>query len=272
MSDLLLQSEGSSCVVLPERGGLISSLKLHDPESESARELLWMPEGFSAEESSWPGGGIPLLFPFAGRVWHHGQIYQYGLGADVFPMPIHGFAYASTWQVLATSKKTATLSLHPNAATTVLYPFAFEVRLTIDLSRNSVKLTCDVAHSASAPSNQLMPVALGWHPYFRLPNKSIETKVLVPARKYHTVTPVGAAGKIAASSELGATPWLIHKPLMNSLILTDLERPEAQLISGSQSIARLDFGPPDVFQHIVVWSNQICRCPMPLAPQVGVAG
>jgi galactose mutarotase-like enzyme len=73
VTPLLLKTKASRATVLPQRGGLVSSLYL----GSAGRDLLWLPQNFDETASSWPGGGLPLLFPFAGRVWHQGELYRY---------------------------------------------------------------------------------------------------------------------------------------------------------------------------------------------------
>ena len=117
--NLTLRSAGSStAVLLPERGGLLTQLTLRDEGGKSA-QVLWLPESFSAAESGWPGGGMPLLFPFAGRQFHHGTPLHYALGGRSYHMPLHGFAYALAWSVSRHSDTSAELVLRSGEATAV---------------------------------------------------------------------------------------------------------------------------------------------------------
>src|SRR5690242_3062358 len=92
----------ASATILPARGALVTDLKLAAKRQASgrARAVLWMPSDFNADESGWPGGGLPLCFPFAGRVFHEGRPFEYEIGGAVRPMAIHGFAYGMPWSVV----------------------------------------------------------------------------------------------------------------------------------------------------------------------------
>lgn len=252
---LVLKSHSSLCEILPARGGLVSKLVVN------GRSLLWLPEDFSSEESSWPGGGIPLCFPFAGRVWQNGTLYQYGLGQKTFPMPLHGFAFASSFEVLDSTADSATLILKDSEASRILYPFSFELKISFKLSDQKLNLQFQVTHLKPVSGSEIkeMPVALGFHPYFKLNHLHPEMASLsVPAKLYHPVTPAGAAGKSEPSTELGSQPWPIQHPLLKSLILTDLEENASVLAtSPDQPKIFVKAEPADLFRHVVVWSNQI---------------
>lgn len=249
MTELNLSTPKSSCTVIPERGGLISSLKF------KGRELLWMPESFSAQDSSWPGGGLPLCFPFAGRVWHQGQLYQYGLGGVAYPMPLHGFAYGATWNVITSSQFEAILELRDSERSRDIFPFSFRVTMTLRLTDASLRIDVHVAHMKAVAGSPKMPVALGFHPYFKLEDAK-QTSLTLEAKKYYPVTPVGAAGKVASCEDLGPQPWNIQAPLLNSLILSDISGGSIATLQCGQNRTKMKSGPNAMFQHIVVWTNR----------------
>jgi galactose mutarotase-like enzyme len=259
-SPITIKSSDSTSVVTiyPNRGGLVSSWKVND------RELLYLPEDFSMKDSSWPGGGIPLCFPFAGRVWNNGLLYHYALDGEDFQMPLHGFAYASSWEVVAPKEDQVKddqvhLRLSDNEASRVLYPFSFSVDLRISLSQGLVFDFC-ITHTPNgdASKHQLLPVALGLHPYFKVLDGS-QVHVDLNAYKYFHVTPAGAAGKQCPIEDLGPRPIAASQPLMKSLILSDLREPTAALIindaSGPYRI-EMTSSPHDIMRHFVVWTNQ----------------
>lgn len=247
---ITLQNSKTSCVIHPDRGALVSSLKI------AGRELLWMPPDFSEESSSWPGGGLPLCFPFAGRVWHNGVLYQYDLNGKLHHMPLHGFSFASKWSVSQQSADTLILSLQDNDASRVLYPFSFHTQLTLKLTETGLRTDIRVTHNNSSSKNEDMPIAIGWHPYFRVQAPSDET-LEVPADSYYVVTPEGRAGKLAPTTELGASPLSIAHPLLKSLILTHLKANDAVLHNKREAAKiQLKFGPQNTYQHVVLWTNR----------------
>lgn len=249
MNEISLKTPSNECTILPARGGLVSSLKF------KGQEYLWMPEDFSTAQSSWPGGGIPLCFPFAGRVWHQGQLYQYGLGDNAFSMPLHGFSFGETWRLVVLDSSTCTLELKESEGSKTLYPFAFNITLTITLTSNSLRYAFRIRHCESLGPFDKMPVALGFHPYFKL-TAADHTSLETSAKKYYPVTPSGAAGKVSSCDDLGGRPWSIKAPLLNSLIFSELTDGSARLHLETKKSLKIAFGPETVFQHLVVWTNR----------------
>lgn len=249
MNEIFLKTSTSTCTVLPSRGGLVSSLTFH------GHEHLWLPDDFSSAQSSWPGGGIPLCFPFAGRVWHQGQLYQYSLDDTTYAMPLHGFAFGETWRLVAQDSSTCTLELTESEGSKALFPFAFNVRLTIALAESSLRYAFRIEHQKPLGAFDKMPVALGFHPYFKLTD-SDHTHLETSAKKYYPVTPAGAAGKVSTCDDLGTGPWKIKAPLLNSLIFSEGMNGSAKLHLDAKKTLKMTFGPETVFHHLVVWTNR----------------
>ena len=250
MDVIKLQSGSATAEILPQRGALISRLYL-----PNYGDVLWMPNDFQTKKNDWPGGGLPFLFPFAGRVQHDGQVYQYGLGTEIFPMPLHGFSWSADWKLLEINPSSAKLLLKATSETKRIYPFEFSVVMRILLSDNKINLTVEITNHGPAPqfTNQKMPVAIGWHPYFTLANQA--TRLTLAAKSVHRVTQQGMAGdKLNASDYLGAGPWNLPKQELNSLILGDLLEERAELIRQDRRIV-LECFPKDLFNYFVTWSN-----------------
>lgn len=249
-NEIQLMTAQSSCTILAERGGLVSSLVI------KGREILWMPSDFSHEDSSWPGGGIPLCFPFAGRVWHKGQLYQYGLNDTAYTMPLHGFAYGERWKKISASKTQAVIELQDTERSRSIFPFAFQVQLSFTLNEQQLRVEFLIKHIKPMTAALKMPLALGFHPYFKVPFGK-DLALDLDAKKYYPVTPTGTAGKVALTEDLGPRPWSTKAPLLNSLILSDLQSSSAALKTNHTSDdIKINFGPETVFHHIVVWTNR----------------
>jgi galactose mutarotase-like enzyme len=255
-----LVTETSSATILPQRGALVSSLFL----ASGDHDIFWLPQSFDPTASSWPGGGLPFLFPFAGRVWHQGEIYRYKVGSDVLNMPLHGFSWATKWLILEQSSDRVVLELHDDEISRTIFPFKFNALMTMTLRAEAFSINIHVTHVAPVSDAPKMPLAMGWHPYFRL-SEGLD-RLSVPAQIIYPVTSIGGAGKpLQASASLGPDPWPLPHQYLNSLILSELDRPEAKLfLSGSTPATsertpltiRLTFGPSDVMRHIVTWTNE----------------
>ena len=247
-----LASKGASATILPHRGALVSSLRL----GQLAQEIFWLPQGFDDTASSWPGGGLPFLFPFAGRVWHQGELYRYKVGDRVYHMPLHGFSWATKWSVAEQHLDRAVLELRDDENSHAIFPFKFLIRLTISLSPSALKADVQIRHVAPISDAPDMPVALGWHPYFR--RSAGPDQLVIPGRVIHPVTAQGGAGKpIPVDSALGPAPWALPHDVLKSLIISDLERPEARMRLGDRATTvTVTAGPGETMRHMVTWTNE----------------
>jgi galactose mutarotase-like enzyme len=253
MSKIILTSGVSRAVILPSRGALVSSLCFHTGEG---CETLWLPENFSPTSSAWPGGGLPFLFPFAGRVWHQGELSKYGLGDSSHPMPLHGFSWATEWTPKKIEVDQATLELKSSETSLGLYPFHFLITMKLKLKANSLRVDVSIKHEspASKHSNE-MPVAIGWHPYLTLSKTS--NSISISADVNYPVTPQGDAGKpIPTAEHLGSGPWPLPKKELESLIFSKLSGGPSKLQKANQPDLLISSGPQEVMNHVVTWTNR----------------
>jgi len=155
------------------------------------QELLWAAENFRRGTERPSGSGIPLLFPFAGRL--RGQEFRYlghtyPLGAapgDGRGNAIHGFVLNRTWEI---QEKTATRVVGRFQASRVdpeilrHWPADFILTAEYELRGNVLASLFTVQN----PSARELPFAFGTHPYFRLPlgpdGTADQCRVTVPAR------------------------------------------------------------------------------------------
>ena len=99
--------------IVPERGALVTSLRV------AGRELLYLDRATLDDPSKNVRGGIPLLFPFAGKL-ADGRFTLAGT-----TMKQHGFARDRAWQVTERDDTTARMTLAADDATRALYPYDF---------------------------------------------------------------------------------------------------------------------------------------------------
>lgn len=236
--------------LLPERGGLLSSLVLvADGKPE---ELLWMPPDFAMTGSGWPGGGAPFLFPFAGRVFLAEQPFRYEIGGQKRDMPLHGFGFAASWGIREKSAASTTLTLQSSAISAALFPFDFECVVEYTLAASDrLQITIEV----QSESNEPMPLAFGLHPYFRLaPGHRAQCELLTSARERLAVTPSGGAGK--------AEPWppgrvTLDEPDTANVILGKHAEPWIAFTDHVRGrTVRVGWDDPRVMQYAVLWSKR----------------
>ncbi len=145
--------------VVPVRGGIVTRFEV------DGRDVLFLDESTLVDPSKNIRGGIPVLFPIAGRladdVWKRGE--------RSIAMKQHGFARNATWlEVGRASDQDArvTLALGSSASTREAFPWEFEFRLTYVLKGASLALEAEFENR----SEETMPLHAGFHPYFRVPD------------------------------------------------------------------------------------------------------
>lgn len=144
-------------------------------------------------------GGIPILWPFPGRV----RNARYTFNGTEYFLPvtdkggahhIHGAVIFAAWRVVekvATDEDARlTLAIGPEDLAEdmrVGYPFDFELRLTFGLSGSRLSLTAQVTNNEVGEE---LPFGYGLHPYFNAPLRTGEEvkdrsalPVLVPASR-----------------------------------------------------------------------------------------
>ena len=98
---------GSSATVLPHLGFNCFSWRpqLKLPDGAETREMLWAESGFDAADKKPSRSGVPLLFPFPGRIRggvfeFEGKRHEVSDRADGLGNAIHGFAIDAVWRVV----------------------------------------------------------------------------------------------------------------------------------------------------------------------------
>lgn len=118
-------------------------------------------------------GGIPVCWP---------QFNQRG------PLPKHGFARNMAWEALPAESGSdggeLVLSLHDNDTTRALWPYAFDLRLTILLAPGSLRLTLVTVNTDSAPWS----FAAALHSYLKVDDiADVRLKGLQNAKRWDSV-------------------------------------------------------------------------------------
>ena len=108
-------------------------------------EAIYAPTDFAAGKSRPSSGGIPLLFPFPGRIpgttftWE-GKQYQLEPG-DAFSNAIHGFVHARPWRVVEQSESRITGQFHgqrDDPSLKARWPADFRITATYTLAGNTL--------------------------------------------------------------------------------------------------------------------------------------
>ncbi len=163
-------SAGQTVVeVAPSRGGLVTRFAV------GKDEILYLDEktlvaAKDSKDSKAPKvsvrGGIPVLFPSAGRL--SGD--RYTVDGASYPMRQHGLARHARWSVIDVAQAHLTMECRSSPITKITFPFDFALRLTVDAGRagyRSLALETEIENLGRQP----MPVHFGLQPYFLVADK-----------------------------------------------------------------------------------------------------
>ena len=139
--------------VAPERGALLSSLQVGD------KHVLYLDRGTFEDPSKNVRGGIPVLFPYAGKL-ENGTLRVSGT-----QMGQHGFGRNRPWKLKEQKPWRVRMALVPEESDQVAYPFHFFAEQTCTLLPSGIEIELCIFNNGEQP----MPVSPGWHPYFNCP-------------------------------------------------------------------------------------------------------
>jgi galactose mutarotase-like enzyme len=232
MNAVVLKVDGAEAEVLPERGALVSRWVV------GGDEVLYLDPATVTDRSKNVRGGVPVLFPVAGRV--KGPL---SFGGKAIALEQHGFARKRAFEVTERSADDATarvaMRLSADEQTRAVFPFAFtfDVVVTLEATRLTVELV------VKNTGNEAMPLHLGTHPYFRVP---VEAKPMASVK-----ATAGRAFDLLTGNE---APWVAPRldgPEVNAHLL-DAE-PSATLNRGDGHRVQCDSSPQ--MHGLVFWTT-----------------
>lgn len=238
MSQIDLKLGNASATISPTQGAKVLSWKVGD------RELLWPGE---ERNEDFQNGGIPILFPFAGRVWHQEKLGFYEFDSQIYAMPMHGFAHRQNFSIAHRSDDSVALRLRANAQTLAIFPWDFEFEIQWRLKADALEWVMSAQNLGHSTKPELpMPIAWGLHPYFTAGESS---RVESDAKKLHRVS---AAGRAEIAEPL-------HPDISGSHILSDFRKLALQNedhrieISSDLPYAVIYSQKPEVYRCVEPW-------------------
>ena len=170
---LVDQEQDVEVVLAPVRGGMVTRFRIGDDN------LLFLDQATLRDHTQNVRGGIPVLFPIAGRLTGDGFL----LDGERIAMPQHGFARKMPWHITATSsddEAAMTLSLEHSEATLAMWPFRFRLTFRYQLRDGQLTITQRYENLGDRP----MPIHPGLHPYFRVEDwRKREARVVTAATR-----------------------------------------------------------------------------------------
>lgn len=166
----LKSSNGSSAKVLVSQG--FNCYQWSVPHAGSSLELLWAQPGHESGELRASRSGIPILFPFPGRL--RGESFSWR--GKSFPLKaddgrgnaIHGFVHTRPWKLEEQTLDSVTASFQFSKQAPELsqsWPTDFRLLASYRLGPSFLAMKIVVENCG----NEDLPFGLGAHGYFRLP-------------------------------------------------------------------------------------------------------
>lgn len=142
------------------------------PQDGGDLEVLWAAADFEHGTQRPSGSGIPILFPFPGRIqgtqlFWDGQTYQLEEG-DGLGNAIHGFVHRRPWRVVESSTEHIVGQFQASVDDPAIldsWPADFCITATYKLAGTALQTSYKIEN----PDKRPLPCGLGTHPYFRVP-------------------------------------------------------------------------------------------------------
>lgn len=192
-------ASGARATILPALGFNCVSFRV--PLGGREIEALWTEPGFDKLDKRAAGSGIPILFPFPGRIpgtslEYDGRMYPL-LPGDGRGNAIHGFVLDRPWRVLEQSGQHVVGCFQASIDDPSLlarWPADFQLTVSYRLAGNRLEVTATAAN----PSDRELPCGLGFHPYFRVPlggPSADDCRVRVSASEFWELAEMLATGR-----------------------------------------------------------------------------
>jgi aldose 1-epimerase len=191
---------GSSARVLASLG--FNCFSWRPVLADGPREMLWADAGFETGDKRPSGSGIPLLFPFPGRI--SGTAFQFAARefrlepGDAFGNAIHGFVFNRPWRVV--ENKGARLvgefqASVDDASILDRWPADCRIRVAYEVRGRQLVSHIEYENTSDGP----LPCGFGTHAYFRLPvsdgGNVADTFVTVPVNQLWEVEQMIPTGR-----------------------------------------------------------------------------
>jgi aldose 1-epimerase len=152
-------------------------------------ELLWHDPELLAGKAKPTRSGIPILFPFAGRILgrkltFEGRSFELNEPGDQFNNPIHGFVLRRPWRVIEQTPERVVGEFQPSVDEPALvahWPADYRIRVAYQVADKLLRSEIEIHN----PDTKLLPFSFGTHAYFRLPlgkGQPLQCTLTVPAR------------------------------------------------------------------------------------------
>jgi aldose 1-epimerase len=190
---------GTSAQLLPHLG--FNCFRFQAQLNDQPFDVLWAEPGFEDGTKRPSGSGIPLLFPFPGRIAGTTLLWdakEYDLEpGDGQGNAIHGFVHERPWRVIEQEPARVVGQFQASQDDPRLlqhWPSDFRITATYEVSEGRLTARFVVEN----PDDHTLPCGFGIHPYFRLPvggQNRDDCLVRLPVSSNWELTDMNATGK-----------------------------------------------------------------------------
>ncbi|HLP26115.1 MAG TPA: aldose epimerase [Acidobacteriota bacterium] len=168
-------------------------------------------------------GGIPILFPFAGPSETSGRKFAWRDERGVIrPMPMHGFARQSRFELVEETTTGFRARLMPDATARDAYPFKYTFEIRYEFRERSIACELTLRNRDVVR----IPWSAGLHPYFSIPWRAGDS-----SRGYELFLASRSAwrrnGAALVSHPVPRFPRPLSDPDLRTTFWSDLESPGA---------------------------------------------
>lgn len=282
MSDSITLREpttGATAKVLPARG--FNCYSFQPVVQGEPFEVLWTAPDFVSGGSKPSHSGIPILFPFPGRLRgtsfeFRGRKFSLESG-DGIGNAIHGFVINRPWRVIDQTETRVVGEFQASVdAPEVLAHWPSDFRIAVVYELIGHALTSDI--KIDNPGEGPLPFGFGTHPYFRVPlganSDADKCVVTVPAGQYWELVDMLPTGRMLdASGARGLAAGLPFAQTKLDDVFTDLRFAAGRAsatIDDPTLRRRLELSFDDQFRECVVYNpphrQAICMEPYTCVP------
>ena len=177
------QAGKSTFLAFPELGARLMHWDITLGDG-TMRDVIYWPTLENLDTFATTRGGNPVLFPFNGRCFENNEMFFWRAPDGVRrPMPLHGIARQSKFDVLRCDERGFAAQLVPSDETRASYPFDYEFIVTYRFEE--LRLICE--YTLRNLGKQPLPWCAGHHFYFTMPwndgLKRGDYAIRIPAKK-----------------------------------------------------------------------------------------
>ena len=187
---------GLAVSICPSVGNIAYDMRVN------GQAILMSPASLAEWQHTPSQAGIPFLAPWANRLdgdafWANGKRYLLNpeavtLRRDPNKLPIHGILlFASGWQVIRlnasdeAAEVTSRLEFWKHPQWMAQFPFAHTIEMTHRLSCGVLEVRTSIQNHSSEP----MPLVIGFHPWYRIPDVPRDQwQVRLPVREHYALS------------------------------------------------------------------------------------